>query len=122
MTKRERLIEYINTGCNANEQIAIHNAYCTECNCMDDYIYSMFDFNELLNYSEPIDLACMVAYGDFNPGHDWFGFDGRGNLVSYYAWELPIFASDIADYILSEENSLGNDEIENILNDEMEEN
>lgn len=34
-------------------------------------------------------------------------------------WKLPIFAEDIADYILSEEDSLGNDEIQYRLDREI---
>lgn len=119
MTKRERLIEYIN-DCNVDERIAIHNAYCTEYNCMDDCIYSMDELEEVLSGVDKWDLVNMIRFGNFDFLKEFWGLDGYGNLVSYSAWELPIFASDIAGYILSKEDSLGNDEIKNILHGEME--
>ena len=53
---------------------------------------------------------------------DFWSFNGYGNLVSYNAWELPVYAEAIADFILSEEDSLGNDEIQEMLDKEDEDN
>lgn len=114
MTKRERLIEYID-GMGIDEKIALHNAYCNAANCTDDYIYNMDELEEILDGVEKWELVRMIRFGNFDFMKDFWQVNGYGNLDSYGAWELPIFASDIADYILSEEDSLGNDEIEYIL-------
>ena len=119
--KREKLVDYIN-GMGVEEKIALHNAYCDAANCMDDCIYTMNDMEEILYGVDKWELVRMVQFGDFDCMKDFWGFNGYGNLVSYNAWELPIFASDIADYILSEEDSLGNDEIQEILDGEDEDN
>ena len=71
MTKREKLIDFIN-GMGVEEKIALHNTYCDAANCMDGCIYAMDELE------------------------------------------------DISDYILSKEDSLGNDEIQEILDDEEE--
>lgn len=115
--KREKLIEYIN-GMNTDEKLALHNSYCDAANCMDNCIYSMDELEEVLDGVDKWELIRMVKFGDFECTHDFWKVNGYGNLDSYNAWELPIYAEDIADYILSEEDSLGNDEIQEILDRE----
>ena len=117
MTKREKLIEYIN-GMGVDEKIALHDAYCDAANCMDDCIYTMDDLDEVLYGVDKWEFVRMVQFGGFDCTKDFWKINGYGNLDSYNAWELPIYAADIADYILSEEDSLGNDEIQEILDEE----
>ena len=119
MEKRKKLVDYIN-GMGIEEKIALHNAYCDAANCMDDCIYSMDEMEEILGGVDTWELIRMVQFGDFDCTKDFWNFNGYGNLVSYNALELPICAEDIADYILSEKDSLGNDEIQEILDDEDE--
>ena len=117
MTKREKLIDCINSM-GVDEKIALHNSYCDAANCMDDCIYTMDDMEEILDGVDKWELVRMIRFGDFDFMKDFWGFNGYGNLVSYNAWELPIFAEDIADYILLNEDSLCNDEIQEILDGE----
>lgn len=117
MTKREKLIDLID-GMGTEEKIALHNTYCDAANCMDDCIYTMDDLDEVLYGVDKWEFARMIRFGDFDCMKDFWGFNGYGNLVSYSAWELPIYTEDIADYILSEEDSLGNDEIQYMLDRE----
>ena len=116
MEKRKKLVDYINSM-GIDEKIALHNTYCDAANCMDDCIYEMNDLEEVLDGVDKWELVRMIRFGDFDFMKDFWGFNGYGNLVSYNAWELPIYASDIADYILSKEDSLGNDEIQEILDE-----
>ena len=117
MTKREQLIDYINSM-GIEEKIALHNAYCDAANCMDDCIYTMDEMEEILDGVDKWELVRMMRYGNFDFQNDFWGFNGYGNLDSYDALELPVYAEDIADYILSEEDSLGNDEIQEMLDTE----
>ena len=117
MTKREKLIEYINS-IGIEEKIALHNAYCDAANCMEDCIYAMDEMEEILDGVDKWKLVDMMRYGNFDFQDEFWGFSGYGNLVSYNARELPIFASDIAGYILSEEDSLGNETIDFMLDRE----
>ena len=119
MTKREKLIDYIN-GMGVEEKIALHNTYCDAANCMDDCIYTMDDMEEILDGVDKWELVRMIRFGDFDFMKEFWGFNGYGNLVSYNAWELPVYAEDIADYVLWKEDSLGNDEIKEILDGEDE--
>ena len=117
MTKREKLVDYIN-GMGIEEKISLHNTYCDAANCMDDCIYTMDEMEEILDGVDKWELIRMIRFGDFDFMKEFWGFNGYGNLVSYNAWELPVYAEDIADYILSNEDSLGNDEIQYILEEE----
>ena len=117
MEKIKKLVDYINSM-GVEEKIELHNSYCDAANCMDDCIYSMDELEEILDGVDKWELVRMVQFGDFDCTKDFWNFNGYGNLVSYNTWELPIYASDIADYILSEEDSLGNDEIQEILDGE----
>ena len=117
--KRQEIVDYIN-GMGVEEKIALHNAYCDAANCMDDCIYTMDEMEEILDGVDKWELARMVQFGDFDCTKEFWGFNGYGNLVSYNAWELPVYAEDIADYVLLKEDSLGDDEIQYILDEEEE--
>lgn len=77
---------------------------CDELNCMDDSIFDMDDFNELMNGFEPIYIAMRVSFGDFNPHDEYFYFDGYGNLVSINYLSQIIHFSDFADEITENDN------------------
>jgi hypothetical protein len=113
---KKKLVDYIN-GMDTDEKIALHNAYCDAANCMDDYIYNMEELEEVLDGVDKWELVRMIRFGDFDFMKDFWQVNGYGNLDSYGAWELPIFESDIANYILSEEDSLGNDKVQKILDE-----
>ena len=115
--KRQKIVDYIN-GMETEEKIALHNTYCDAANCMDECIYRMDEMEEILDGVDKWKLVDMMRYGNFDFQDEFWGFSGYGNLVSYNARELPIFASDIAGYILLREDSLGNDEIQEILDTE----
>ena len=118
--KKQKIVDYINSM-GDDEKIALHNSYCDAANYMDDYIYSTEELNEVLEGQTPVDILQRAFYGRFNPNDAFFWFDGYANLESAsWADELPIFASDIADYILLNEDSLDNDEIKEILDEEEE--
>ena len=119
MEKKQKLVEYIDSM-GIEEKIELHNSYCDAANCMDDCIYTMDEMEEILDGVDKWELVDMMRYGNFNFQDDFWSLNGYGNLVSYNAWELPVYAEDIANYILSEEDSLGNDEIQEILDGEDE--
>lgn len=120
--KKKKLVEYINSM-GGDELIELHNSYCEAAGHEDNRIYSVHKLDELLEGKSPTDILCMSFYGDFSPLHDFFWFNEYGNLKSAnYILELPIFAKDIAGFILSKGDSLGNDEIQEILDEDDEDN
>ena len=115
--KKQKLVDYIN-GMGIEEKIALHNTYCDAAKHMDDCIYTMDELEEILDGVDKWELVRMIRFGNFDFMKEFWGFNGYGNLVSYDAWELPVYASDIAGYILLREDSLGNDKIKEILDGE----
>ena len=122
MEKRKKLVAYIN-DMKTEEIVELHNSYCEAAGYEDNRIYSMYELDELLEGRTPTDILSMGFYGDFRPQHDFFWFNGYGNLkTADHIADMPIFAIDIANYILSEKDSLGNDEIQEILDTEDKDN
>ena len=48
----------------------------------EEYVYSMDEFDYVVDNKSPHEITLMVFNGDFNPNHDYFKFDGYGNLKS----------------------------------------
>ena len=118
MEKRKKLVAYIN-DMKTEEIVELHNSYCEAAGYEDNRIYSMYELDELLEGRTPTDILSLGFYGDFRPQHDFFWFNGYGNLkTADHIADMPIFAIDIANYILSEKDSLDNDEIKDILDEE----
>ena len=117
MEKKQKLVDYINSM-NTDEIVALHNSYCEAAN-YDEHIYSMWDLDEIFSCSKPHWVLERAFYGSFNPRHNYFWLNNSCNLESAdYVTEMPISVEDIADYILSTENSLGNDEIQYMIDRE----
>lgn len=108
---------------NSNDLIAIHNDYCMNVDYMDDYIYCMEEFDFLMEQETPLDIAGFCFYGDFCPANGYFKFNGYGNVVSFdfaHDSNSGIDISDIAKYINDDEDALGNDDIQEILDEYQE--
>lgn len=93
------------TNMDSEEIFQLNNAYCFVNNCFDDMLYELDDnnINEIMEGKEPIEIIRMTAYGDFNYSHDYFRFDGYGNLesLSYLTSEsLPDYVERVIDAIL----------------------
>lgn len=123
MTRYEK-IKSVLENMDTAEIIAIHNEYCDTTNNMDEYIYEMSEFDEIMCNMSPWEIARACFYGhEFCPAHDYFRFNGYANLESFdFAPDgnSGIYISDIARYIDLENDALDNDEIQEIL-DEYEE-
>ena len=81
------------------EFIYIYNSYKESINAYDDLIYNIDDLNELLCNMSPYDILCRGFFGDFNPNHAWFLFDGYGNLQSF---QYVDFYFEDDDFLLDE--------------------
>lgn len=97
------------------------NRYCSEVNYDDEVIYSLDEWtiNDIFYMQKPWDiLRCLD--GTFNVNDDWFYYNGYGNIVSTYDIFDQVDLDDLADYIIDEENALGNSDIEDILEEAKE--
>lgn len=77
-----------------------------------DNIYFMDDLNEICGDMQADELARRIFYGDFNPNHDYFKFNGYENLQSFDYLEDEIDLDYLADYIAEHEETFYISELE----------
>ena len=104
----KNIIEDMDTS----DAVALHNEYCYETNDYDDEIIDMERFDEICEGMTPSDIARSIVYGDFNPNHDYFHFNGYGNFESTDCPTDWIYPGDIAREVVGRECSFENDEIQ----------
>ena len=95
-----------------SDAVALHNEYCYETNDYDDEIIEMERFDEICEGMTPSDIARSIFYGDFNPNHNYFRYDGCANFKSTDYPTDWIYPGDIAREVVDREKSFGNDEIQ----------
>lgn len=105
-------IKNIIEGMDDSDALALHNEYCYETNDYDDEIIEMERFDEICEGMTPSDIANHIFYGDFNPNHDYFHFNGYGNFESTDCPTDWIYPGDIAREVVDRERSFENDEIQ----------
>ena len=66
----------------------------------DQMWISMDCFDDYLSELTPSEIASRVAYGNFDPSHDYFRFDIYGNLESAVDWDVERDILDSADEII----------------------
>ena len=95
-----------------SDAVALHNEYCYETNDYDDEIIEMERFDEICEGMTPSDIANHIFYGDFNPNHEYFHYDGYGNFESTNYPTDWIYPGDIAREVVDRECAFENDEIQ----------
>lgn len=105
-------IKNIIEGMDESDAVALHNEYCYETNNYDDEIIEMERFDEICEGMTPSDIARSIFYGDFNPNHEYFHFNGYGNFESTGYPTDWIYPGDIAREVVDRECSFENDEIQ----------
>lgn len=117
----EALVSLLNSMSNEDAR-AVFNEYCSEYGSFEDYIYDNdeYDLNEYFQGDSPYEVLCRTGYGDYNISHDYFRTDGYNNVISFnnvHSAESPFYADELADYIIDNENALGNSDIEDLLDE-----
>lgn len=101
MTREQAITTYVENLSKGElvELLQHMNAYD---GCFDDSIYyDMEDFDEFLSSRTPMEIAQMIFFGgDFNPNHDFFRFNGYGNLESANWCDVEAEAEDLKDDII----------------------
>ena len=105
-------IKNIIEGMDECDAVALHNEYCYETNNYDDEIIEMERFDETCERMTPSEIARSIFYGDFNPNHDYFHFNGYGNFESTGSPTDWIYPGDIAREVVDRECAFENDEIQ----------
>lgn len=115
----EEVLDYLD-GLDDGDLIRIHNQYCEQNYCTEDYVYPMYMLAERLEGLSPIDtLECIGE--DFSIRDEYFkdGIYGIESTDDVLDW---IEKDYLADYICFREDSLGDTELEGIIqqvNDEF---
>lgn len=104
--------------------------------------YDMDEFDEFMSNYTPMEIAQMIYFGEFNPNDDYFRFNGYGNLesadwpdvvaeaedlesdiinhlVHYYSGDTPW--PDLDDLVDADEDTLFNEDYEEVDEEEEEE-
>ena len=93
-----------------DEQFYLFREYCENANYYDDMPERVGDIDELCCGMKPSEI--ILAYGDMDLEWNYFQFNGYGYAVE---WEGIDCVSDVVDYIIDNEESLENDDIQEIL-------
>ena len=93
-----------------DEQYYLFCEYCEKANYYDDRPESVDSIDELCCGMKPSEI--ISTYGDMDLGWDYFQFNGYGYPIE---WEGIDCVSDVVDYIIDNEESLENDDIQEIL-------
>jgi hypothetical protein len=99
----------------------LHNEYCRANNYYDDEIFDMAMIDDLLYEAKPSKILMMAYYGDFNPNHGYFRFDGYGNLDSFDFLRDVVDCEEIAEFVVEYGNCLSCRELEDKFNELLEE-
>ena len=85
--------------------------------------FEMEEFNIIMDGYNPEFIAHRIHFGDFNPMHDYFRFDGYGNIETISNWELKRVIEDWADDIVVAYKELSEEGVvDGYLLDEIEDN
>lgn len=98
-TSRNEFFEYVLENIDEIELLGIHNdGYCTSY--PDDYIYNNTEdeINEVFNSNSPYDIACALEGADWRSHHEYFKYDGYGNLESFDNVTDKVDTCELADY------------------------
>lgn len=120
----EERIKEIIKEMSTEDKVALWNEYCDSEYRFDDRIYFMEDFDEIMSGREPLDIARTCYFGDFDPTHEYFWFNGYANLESDYdidGEKSPFCIDELVDYIVENEEDFGNNDIAEVLEGEKEE-
>ena len=96
----------------------VHNKYCEEAQFEDDLIYDNNDeeFDEFFADEKPSEIARKISYGDYSFTDPYFIVDGYANLKSGDVSDF-VYPSDIANYVVLNDDALDNDEIQEQLDE-----
>jgi len=127
------------TGLDDDKIVSIWNEYIHENNLFDDEIFDYDTMEEMIENSSEGGLYWVNRFfygsddysneGSANPNRNYFMFNGYGNIVSFdYIYNSytdtfnHIEIGDLIDYIIENNDSLFDDDIQEILDNANEEN
>ncbi len=97
--------------------VSVHNNYCEQYSNRDNMIYRKDDcmLNEVMGDCSFSEAARELNYSDYRYNDSYFWVNGYGHLESSDNPRDNIYPSDIARYIVEKEDSLGDHDIEEVI-------
>ena len=135
MTREQAITTYVE-NLNKGELVELRQHMNAYDGCFKEYTYyDMDDFDEFMDGYTPMEIARMIFFGgDFNPNHDFFRFNGYGNLESANWHDVEAEAEDLKDDIIdhlvnyysgdtpwSDLDYLVDSDVDALFNDDLEE-
>lgn len=108
MTKEEFILDFGDrfADLSMDEMVSVHNEYCSSKGYSDDFILSTNEFDDYYDGCTPTEIALAVRFGDYNPNHEWFQFNGYANPVSSDYPSDFIDVDSIAEWVYENEIDL----------------
>jgi hypothetical protein len=110
LEKQQRQITTIIEEMNIDEQFYLFRQYREDVDYYDDMPERVEDIDELYCGMTPSEILDELE--GLNTNWDYFCFNEYGNVEQ---WEGIDCISDVVDYIIENENELGNDDIQEVL-------
>lgn len=123
MSRYERILAALKEM-DMDEIVSVWDEFCSAAHRMDDYVYTMDEFDEAMDGMTAWKIARCCFYGDFRPCDEYFCFNGYANVESFDWYEekqSPIDLVAVADYCDENDADLCCAEINSALNEEDEE-
>lgn len=88
----------------------ISEVYCLNGELENLVFYSTDEIDDILHGYRPSQIADMMFYGNYNPCHVVFRFDGYGNLESLSQWDLEdeykMYIDEIVEALLRNKDDI----------------
>ena len=104
---------------NDDETIYLWNYFCESYNRYEDMIQDMCEFDDRCNGLTPTEIANLTREEDFNPNDDYFYETVYGFASTSDIFDI-VDLSDLTDYIIDNDDDMGDPDIEEILHPESE--
>ena len=116
---KERIIDYVKS-LSQYDMASVWNSYCDEAGYTDDKVYELDEYGINEIFQNPYDAFRAAVYGEVKPEHDFFKFNGYGNMESGYVEDL-IYVDDLAEYCVDNDFDCEDSGIREILDEELNE-
>lgn len=130
MTSTEMIdrIHDVIEGLDNSDALYLWNAYCEATNNYDNRLECMDELPDLFDLSDRDSVFNLLnrfyfghdeneEHSSANPNRNYFYFNGYGNIVTTDYPSDVIDVDELTDWIISREDSLDNDEIQEILDE-----
>ena len=119
MKTKQEIMEFLESELSNDELVSIWNEYCDNNNYTDDRIYYMREFDDMMYDRTPSEIARDVWSNDFCVNCDYFQWSVYLTSTDYP--EEMVDFDALADYIITNDTSLYNDDLREFLDSEEEE-